>query len=299
MNYCRGCYKIVEDDIVYCPECAGKVRFKLWGGIISGLVLCTGLILVLYICIGPDHDITEQAEVQEPKAAWEIELEKDDALMQAGASLRSVGTAPQETALMQGAKANVQTLSVDASNIADYGKEQVLDYNLYDKYSCEVADFNFCFPSGLYNNISCEMSERDGCFGRVIKEVGLTCSDASYVNCSLFARIDGRGLEELCEIAAEYECGFLCNYTTVYTGSEDAAQVVIDGYTDDELTCGVKEVIQADGQYVYQMRLYYPADREDDRIDYYVEMMLRLCGFNKGAGEPVSYEEYERQAKKQ
>lgn len=274
--YCRKCGCEVEKNEIYCPHCSRKIKRAMWS--ISSLVitLLAALIVIVY------SRVNQSVEAKAVEELMEEQGEREDLLP----DVDEMAAAVIET---------IDPYAISSKNKTNYASEQLLDYTLYKHYEYDEM-FSFGYPSSLYNQMSESDMERDGCFGRVIREVGLGCDDDSYVNFSLTVRIDGRSIEEMTDIVCDYESDFIYeNEVLSKESGEDWGIVILKGYTSDETDAGVYNLIRIAPEYIYQMRIYFPAPRnivEENHINYYLDTMYNLCGFSGHETEPRKYEEF-------
>lgn len=272
--YCRRCGCEVDSDELYCAHCSKKIRRAIWLIVIMLVCLVAGLGTIIYSRF---YNIQETvSETVSEEVEQEMDLIPD--------------AADEETETK-----TEKIYAIRPDNKTDYSNEQLLDYSLYERYEYDDC-FNFAYPSSLYNQISESEQERDGCFGRVIREVGLGCDDDSYVNFSLTARIDGRSISEMTEIVYEYEKSFIYEEELVINSAdEEQGIVLLRGYTSDEADACIYNLIHIAPEYIYQMRIYYPAPRtreQEKHINYYLDTMYRMCGFSGSGAGPRSYDEF-------
>ena len=188
-------------------------------------------------------------------------------------------------------------LEVRDSNEADYGNVQVLDYSMYLYYNSGKGDFAYYYPGSLFSQATYSTSRSTGFYGIVDEQNLYASSDGGFVCFTLSQRTDSRPFEDLAAYVHDNEGSFMYDPVDIkYSVSTDRCLVVMSGYTDSSRSAIFYNLTMADGKYVYQMKVYYPAptDYEDKKHkDYYIETMYRLCMFGLSSQDARSYEDFE------
>lgn len=180
-------------------------------------------------------------------------------------------------------------LGTYASNKADYSNSQVLDIEKYDNYDSGYDKFYFGYPSSIFNAEYISNGESSGVYGDVVKDIHLSGDDGIFLQYTLTRRTDGDSISGMTGFVYDNERSFIYEPVDVlHSAKRDRGLIIVTGYTGSDENCIFYNLAYIDLDYVYQMKVYYPAetDNTDKRHkDYLVESLYRLCGFSGYKGQ--------------
>ncbi|MCR4990103.1 MAG: zinc ribbon domain-containing protein [Lachnospiraceae bacterium] len=287
---CPECGTRIRKDARFCAKCGWKViEIPLWKRIripliVTALSLSVVLIAVLAIAVVKNNK-TEIAD--EPEDLTEISV--PEANENDGSPESDISETSSETGI-DDIEALFTRFGISEENVADYGDDQVLDYNRYDRYTSEKYDqFGFSYPSSLYNNVSFIENGTDENYGNELEKVELSADDGSRAMFVIYENdnIAGTDIESKTENLHEKEKDTLFSPIDLTIGvsqNGDYGTVIMSGYENESMdSCFVYDLCHIDNEYLYRMRLTYPKAKDpDDDVHkaYYQMMMYCQCDFS-------------------
>ncbi|MCQ2080262.1 MAG: zinc-ribbon domain-containing protein [Lachnospiraceae bacterium] len=194
--------------------------------------------------------------------------------------------APEETPAPEEPNGVLRTY---ASNTVDYSNPQVLDIEKYDHYDTGYDKFYFGYPADIFNAEYISTDVSSGHYGDVIEDIHLSGDDGIFLQYTLSRRTDGYSVIDMTSEVYKYERSFMYEPVDIMRSPKrDRGIVIVSGYTGSDESCLFYNLTYIDVDYVYQMKVYYPAetDNTDKRHkDYMVESLYRLCGFSGYKGQ--------------
>lgn len=182
-----------------------------------------------------------------------------------------------------------QQFYISSEAVEDYSK--ALDYTKYKRYDSGIDDFLFSYPANLFHSVVFEEDKSQERYGLSLQEIHFSGSNGTELFYCLYQRTDSNTVIEETRDVHEFELSFITDPTELaYKVDNGYGLVILTGYLNDSRTHIIYNVNKIDGDYVKQMRIYYPADVEDS--GYVVETLYRMCGFGESSVGPRDYDSW-------
>ena len=307
---CEKCGAKLREGARFCPKCGSEIAVaQTKTGIKSNKVICLLIISVALTVIAvvtvlfagrernaKSEDSSDGVNVYSEREDTVNEKAIDDTEESLEEEMMSEQTGEDTDDLIMSEPAEVYRVLDD--NVADYNSTQLLDYRLYNRYEGQDK-YMYGYPASLFNSYYESDEIKPGeCYGTRIHQNAYSASDDSYVCFNMYERTDSFSISDMGMYTYNYEAQYLTDPQPVINGlssDEQCYMSILVGFTDETRNTSVYNLVRTEGEYIYQMKIYYPTpgDIESKKhTDYYIDCMYRLCEFSNHQSSPRSYEEY-------